>query len=50
LENKQFTKTPNLNVVIITREKIPLDFVNTLKKNKKFEFAQKYRKTIGLFI
>ena len=48
--NEALKNNPELNVVIATREKFTLDFVNSLRKNKTVEFAKLYRKADILLI
>ena len=48
--NQAVLKNPNLNVVVVTSERFTLDFVNSLRRNKTIEFAQKYRSADVLLI
>ena len=41
--NEASAHNASLNIVIVTSEKFTLDFVNSLRKNKTIEFAQRYR-------
>ena len=48
--NGVIAQNPNLRVVVVTSEKFTLDFVNSLRKNKTIEFAQRYRASDILLI
>ena len=48
--NRVIKTDPSKKVIVVTSEKFTLDFVNSLRRNKTIEFAQKYRTADVLLI